>query len=121
MVQVNRKRVYEQPENDDGVRVLVDRIWPRGLSKQKAAVDHWLKELAPSAELRKWFQHDPEKFPDFKQKYIQEITMDETKREHIGKLKEIIEESESVTLVYGAKDTEHNQAVVLQEWLEGLG
>ncbi|QTM98358.1 DUF488 family protein [Sediminibacillus dalangtanensis] len=119
-MQVNRKRVYEQPENEDGVRVLVDRIWPRGLTKQKAAVDHWLKELAPSTELRKWFQHDPIKFPEFKHKYIQELESDETKREQIDKLVAIIKENQSVTLVYAAKDTAHNQAVVLQEWLSSM-
>ncbi|WP_053217167.1 DUF488 domain-containing protein [Virgibacillus senegalensis] len=111
------KRVYERPELDDGVRVLVDRIWPRGLSKQKAAVDYWLKDPAPSTELRKWFQHDPKKFPIFKQKYLEELEQDDTKKEQIRLLESLLEEKERITLVYGAKDTVNNHAVVLQEWL----
>lgn len=110
------KRAYEKPEKEDGIRVLVDRIWPRGISKEDLKIDHWLKEAAPTAELRKWFGHDPEKFSEFKQKYEKELDSEN------GQLKELVQlaktEDQPITLVYGAKDEEHNQAVVLKEAVE---
>ena len=109
------KRVYEAPEKADGQRILVDRLWPRGLSKDKAAVDLWLKEIAPSTELRKWFNHDPEKWAEFKKRYLAELKANPEVKE----LKSAIK-SGTVTLVYGARDVEHNQAVALQELLEKL-
>jgi uncharacterized protein YeaO (DUF488 family) len=112
-MKIRIKRVYEPPEESDGMRILVDRLWPRGLSKEKAAVDLWLKDLAPSTELRKWFGHDPAKWPEFKRRYRAELSGKgeqlELLRDHMTK--------EMVTLLYGARDEEHNEAVVLQEIL----
>ena len=105
------KRVYEQPDKDDGRRILVDRLWPRGLTKEKASVNLWLKDIAPSTELRKWFGHDPNKWGDFKERYLIEL---KENTEQIRLLKQEIEKG-VVTLVYGAKDAEHNEALVLQE------
>ena len=105
------KRVYEQPDKDDGRRILVDRLWPRGLTKEKASVNLWLKDIAPSTELRKWFGHDPNKWGDFKERYLIEL---KENTEQIRLLKQEIEKG-MVTLVYSAKDAEHNEALVLQE------
>ncbi len=103
------KRVYEPPDRSDGRRILVDRLWPRGLSKEKAAVDDWMKEIAPSAELRRWFGHDPEKWPEFQRRYRREL------RARDDLVREIAKRAARgrVTLVYGARDEEHNDAVVL--------
>jgi uncharacterized protein YeaO (DUF488 family) len=108
---IHIKRVYSKPEKEDGIRILVDRLWPRGLTKEKANVDIWLKELAPSTELRKWFGHDPAKWKDFQKKYKQELKKN---KQQISLLKEELKKG-TVTLVYGAKDEEHNEAVVLKE------
>ncbi len=108
------KRVYEAPEKDDGFRILVDRVWPRGMTREKAAVDLWLKEIAPTNELRKWFGHDPKKYKEFKKRYEKEL---KENKEAIDTVKAHLKK-ETVTLVYGAKDEEHNQAVVLQEFLK---
>jgi uncharacterized protein YeaO (DUF488 family) len=105
------KRVYEKPEKSDGMRILIDRLWPRGLSKEKAEVALWLKEIAPSTELRKWFDHDPEKWEEFQKRYRAEL---EEKNEAVQSLRDKMREG-VVTLVYGAKDEEHNDAVVLAE------
>jgi len=107
------KRIYEGPAQEDGSRILVDRLWPRGLTKQKAKIDLWLKEIAPSTELRKWFGHDPEKWKEFRKRYYKEL---KTKSEQIQILKEY-QRKGVVTLVYGAKDKEHNEALVLKELL----
>jgi uncharacterized protein YeaO (DUF488 family) len=109
------KRVYELPDKHDGRRILVDRLWPRGLSKEKASIDLWLKDIAPSAELRKWFDHDPGRWEEFKERYLDEL---KGNSEQIQLLKQELDKG-IVTLVYGAKDEEHNQAVVIQEnsWL----
>ncbi len=107
------KRVYERPDKEDGTRILVDRLWPRGMTKAKASVDLWLKELAPSTELRKWFGHDPAKWTEFKTRYRAELKEND---EQVALLKSEIAKG-PVTLVYGAKDEEHNEAVVLQEFL----
>lgn len=111
-MKINIKRVYDTPEKEDGFRILVDRLWPRGLTKQKAAADLWLKEMAPTAELRKWFAHDPEKWNEFFKKYTTEI---KANNEGIATIKAKMKEG-SVTLLYGARDTEHNEAKVLQEY-----
>lgn len=111
------KRVYESPSEDDGYRVLVDRIWPRGVSKEEARLDEWCKQLAPSDELRKWFDHDPEKFDTFRSRYRRELE-DEEKQEQLDRLARKSAE-QKVTLLYGAKDESCNQAVVLQELLRG--
>jgi uncharacterized protein YeaO (DUF488 family) len=107
------KRVYEPFDKNDGTRILVDRLWPRGMTKAKAGVDIWLKELAPSAELRKWFGHDPDKWTEFKKRYRAEL---EENDEQLARLREEIKKG-AVTLLYGAKDEEHNDAVVLAEFL----
>lgn len=106
------KRVYETPADSDGYRILIDRLWPRGLSKEKAKVDLWLKDIAPSTALRKWFGHDPEKWTEFKKKYKAELKQN---REVADELREEIKQHKTVTLVYGAKDEEHNDAVVLAD------
>jgi uncharacterized protein YeaO (DUF488 family) len=103
------KRVYAEPSQEDGKRILVDRLWPRGLTKQKARVDLWLKEVAPSNELRKWFAHDPKKWPDFERKYIEEL---KTVGEPLALLRQQVSQGK-VTLLYGARDEEHNEAAVL--------
>ena len=103
------KRVYEKPEKEDGFRILVDRLWPRGLTKEKASIDLWLKEIAPSTELRKWFGHDPEKWEEFKKRYLLELKENE---EPMDRLREQMKK-ENVTLVYAARDETHNEAIVL--------
>lgn len=113
---VKIKRVYEEKSTEDGKRVLVDRVWPRGVSKEKAALDEWFKEIGPTKELRQWFNHDPEKYEAFKTSYKKELQDGEQKAEY-DKLKAIEKESDTVTLVYSAKDEEHNQAQVLKEML----
>lgn len=110
---INIKRVYESPDKKDGTRILVDRLWPRGLTKEKAKVDLWLKDIAPSAELRKWFGHDPEKWMEFKKRYQAELNENAAS---VSQLKEQIKKG-TVTLVYGAKDEEHNDAFFLKEYL----
>ena len=108
------KRVYEQPNEDDGVRILVDRLWPRGLTKEKAHVDLWLKEIAPSTELRQWFGHDPEKWKSFRGRYETEI------RHNDALIRTLVDKARkgTVTLVYGARDEKHNEALVLKHYLE---
>lgn len=107
------KRVYDPVEKDDGIRILVDRLWPRGLSKEKAQIDLWLKDIAPSTGLRKWFGHDPDKWEEFKKCYREELMKNE---EPLFILKEQMKKG-TVTIVYGAKDKEHNEAIVLKELL----
>ncbi len=109
------KRVYETPARKDGMRILVDRLWPRGLTKEKAAIDLWLKEIAPSNDLRKWYAHDLAKWPAFREKYLQELT---DKEEEISIIKSHMKKG-TVTLLFGAKDQEHNEANVLEELLLG--
>lgn len=114
MATVKLKRVYEPSSKEDGIRILVDRLWPRGLTKKKAAVDLWLKDIAPTTELRKWFGHDPAKWKEFQVRYRKELKADQ---EAVNLLKQKSEEG-TVTLVYGAKDEEHNEATVLQKMLD---
>jgi uncharacterized protein YeaO (DUF488 family) len=109
------KRAYETPKEDDGYRILVDRLWPRGVSKEKAKLDLWMKDIAPSNELRKWFGHDPDRWEEFKTKYLSEI---EENMELIKELKEIVQYNDNVTLVYSAKDEVHNNAAVILELLK---
>ncbi len=112
---IKLKRVYEKPDKTDGVRILVDRLWPRGLTKAKAKLDLWLKEIAPSTELRKWFGHDPEKWKEFQRRYRTEL------KSHPDEVTVIKSKARAgtVTLLYGARDQEHNEAVVLQQFLKG--
>ncbi len=108
------KRVYEPGDSKDGYRILVDRLWPRGLKKETAGIDEWFKEVAPSTALRKWFGHDPEKWPEFKAKYLAELKENPAWKDLLDSARS----HQTVTLVYGAKDEEHNQAVVLLEHLQ---
>lgn len=112
---INLKRVYEAPSRNDGFRVLVDRLWPRGLTKERAAVKLWLKDVAPTTELRKWFSHDPAKWKQFQVRYRKELR---EKKDSLELLKQKSKER-TVTLVYGARDEEHNEALVLKRILEG--
>lgn len=112
---VHVKRVYDPPAPADGRRFLVDRLWPRGIGRARLKLDGWLKEVAPSAELRKWFGHDPSRWEDFRQRYLAEL---EQKPDEVWEpLLEALKEG-PVTLLYAASDREHNNAVVLQAWLE---
>lgn len=116
-MEIQIKRVYDSADTEDGKRILVDRLWPRGLSKEKAAIDLWEKDVAPSVSLRKWFGHDPDKFDDFRNKYREELENNpavkylEDMIHDLGKVKR-------VTLLFAAKDEIHNQAAVLKEYLE---
>ncbi|MDE3125345.1 MAG: DUF488 domain-containing protein [Bacteroidota bacterium] len=107
------KRVYDSVAKTDGKRILVDRVWPRGLTKEKAKIDIWLKDIAPSTSLRKWYAHDVSKWDAFKRKYIEELI---NNQDAINDLKKILSEGRC-TLVFGSKDEEHNQAVVLKAFL----
>jgi uncharacterized protein YeaO (DUF488 family) len=111
--EVTIKRAYEPPSPDDGTRILVDRLWPRGVKKAKAGISQWMKEIAPSNELRKWFGHDPGRWEEFRRRYRAELT---GKRELVSRLRELSREG-PLTLVYSAHDAAHNQAVVLRELL----
>ena len=110
------KRVYDDVSRQDGKRILVDGIWPRGIKKKDLQHDEWLKNIAPSTELRKWFDHDPEKWDEFREKYKQELD------DHKEVLMQIKKDSDghNVTLLYAAKDEKHNQAVVIKEYIEDL-
>lgn len=117
MVTIHLKRIYDLPSEKDGTRILVDRLWPRGISKEKAQLDYWLKEIGPSNELRKTFHHGDLSFEDFKERYLIELQTGEQK-EAFDRLRAIVVEKESVTLLFSAKDEEANQAVLLREKLE---
>jgi len=108
------KRVYEEADRSDGMRILVDRLWPRGLSRDKAKMDIWLKDIAPSDELRKWFAHDPDKWDEFKRRYFAELI---SKQESVDLIKEKVRVG-IVTLLFGAKEEKYNNAVALREYLE---
>lgn len=113
---IRLKRAYEAPTKQDGLRILVERLWPRGVSKEKAAVGLWLKDLAPSTELRKWFNHDPEKWDEFRKRYRAEL-------EKVGDLLVLLKLRTTegpVTFVFAAHDEQHNSAVVLKEFVEEL-
>lgn len=114
IIMIKLKRIYEEPSRQDGYRVLVDRLWPRGMTKEKAKIDLWLKDIAPSGALRTWFAHDVAKWLAFKKKYRAELT------EHKDALAQIRAKAKqgAVTLLYAARDTEHNEALVIQEVLE---
>lgn len=114
---VKVKRIYDPPKKGDGVRILVDRLWPRGLAKDKARIHLWLRDIAPSDALRKWFVHDPNKWAAFQKKYREELS---DKKELLRKIKELEKENGVVTLLYGARDEKHNQAVALGSLLKGI-
>ncbi len=109
------KRVYVLPGREDGYRVLVDRLWPRGLAKEKVKIQLWLKEIAPSDSLRKWFAHDPKKWVEFQQRYRKELA---PKKHLLEQVKSLEKEHGIVTLLYGAKEEEHNQAAALARFLK---
>jgi uncharacterized protein YeaO (DUF488 family) len=114
MAKIRLKRAYDEPSPDDGLRVLVERLWPRGLTKERAAVDLWVKDLAPSPELRRWYHHDPALWEEFQKRY----------RAELRQKKDLVEELRqkagggTVTFVYAARDEEHNSALVLKDYLE---
>ena len=112
-MKIRTKRVYDQKADGDGVRILVDRIWPRGMTREKLQADIWQKEAAPSTALRKWFRHDPSRWEEFKSRYFSEL---DNEPERVGKLLEIASK-EPVTLLFSSRDTRRNQAVVLKEYL----
>ncbi len=109
------KRAYEEPAASDGTRVLVERLWPRGISKEHAHIDLWLKDVAPSTGLRKWFNHDPQKFQEFRRRYETELKS-EAAQEALTKLREIAKQGQ-LTLIFAAHDTEHSNAAILQDLL----
>lgn len=110
---IKLKRAYEKPSAKDGARILVDRLWPRGLTKDKAAIDHWFKDVAPSAKLRKWFAHDPDRWNEFRRRYSDELYQHSLQLTEIRKLAR----RSPITLVFGARDELHNDAVVLRDLL----
>ncbi len=112
---VRLKRVYESLDPGDGYRVLVERLWPRGMSKERARVDLWLKEAGASPALRTWYGHDPERWEEFRRKYFEEMRM---QPEVIKELREVIRTHDTVTFLFAAHDTEHNNALALKEFLE---
>lgn len=116
---IKLKRIYEEAEPTDGFRVLVDRIWPRGIKKTEAQLDEWLKEIAPTTALRKWFNHESGKYPMFREKYLAELKTSPAK-EAVTILQDDIQKYPTVTLLYGAKNQTENQAIVLKEYLESL-
>lgn len=115
MAQLQIKRVREDRDPDDGARILVDKLWPRGVSKDHAALNHWSKNLAPTDGLRKWFGHDPQKFEEFASRYRKELDQDASGE--VAELEHVLRDVDAATLLYDAKDVEHNNAVVLLGWL----
>jgi uncharacterized protein YeaO (DUF488 family) len=105
------KRIYEMREVSDGYRVLIDRLWPRGIKKEEAQIDLWLKDIAPSSNLRQWFNHEPEKWVEFKKRYHQELNKNK------NLIQDLLQKPRPLTLLYSAKDEKHNNAVALQEYL----
>ena len=116
-VMIKIKRIYENESDDDGYRILVDRIWPRGVSKERSKIDLWLKEIAPSTSLRKWFSHDPKKWNAFRNKYALELKSSK----EVDEVIQLLKRNRVVTLVYSAKDEDHNQAIVLRDFLAANG
>jgi uncharacterized protein YeaO (DUF488 family) len=110
------KRVYEEVHEEDGYRILTERLWPRGVSKERAALDQWMKSIAPSNDLRKWFDHDPDKWEEFKERYRKELFGSEA----VNEMLEIIKEHETVTMIYASKDEEYNSTALLKEFLGDL-
>lgn len=114
-MKIRLKRAYESPDDGDGARLLVERLWPRGLTREKARIDEWFKDVAPSQGLRKWYAHDPEKWEEFRRRYLAELR---DNAEAVGSLRERLRGG-PVTFVYAAKDKERNSARLLREYLEG--
>lgn len=116
-VEIHLKRIYEPGSRDDGFRIFVDRLWPRGLKKSEAGVDLWVREIAPTTELRKWFNHDPERWTEFVADYNFQLKKNE---KVAGELVDLIKIHKKVSLLYAAKDEEHNNALVLKRYLDKL-
>ncbi len=116
MLNIALKRIYEKVSPEDGYRILVDRLWPRGLSKEKAEIDEWNKDLAPSTELRTWFHHDPDLWPEFSEKYLQELRSNNESEKFLQQH----EDQEKITLVYVAKDEKYCHPIILKRYLESL-
>ena len=116
MKEINIKRAYDPAEKSDGFRILVDRLWPRGLKKENTEIDEWIKEVAPSVALRKWFDHDPEKWDEFFKHYTSELHQNNS----VENILNLIDSHKTVTLIYSARDEKHNHALVLQKFLTGL-
>lgn len=114
--QINIKRIYDEPSVDDGLRILVDRLWPRGITKEKAAIDYWYKEIAPSKELREWYGHKEEKFNEFAKLYTEELKQQKELLKNIKKLSY----TKPITLLYAAKTPQTSQAIVLKEIIEKI-
>ncbi|MCM3054897.1 DUF488 domain-containing protein [Caldibacillus thermoamylovorans] len=114
MNQIILHRIYDKSITPEGIRILIDRLWPRGIKKEDANLDYWFKEVAPSSELRKWFGHKQERFEEFRLKYFQELRNDEEKCQKVDEICQMLDEN-NVILLYGAKDIEKNHAVVLKE------
>lgn len=112
------KRIYDEPDENDGYRVLVDRLWPRGISKERVRLDDWMRELSPMPSLRRWFNHAPDRFDFFRERYLAQLDEGEGNAERSESLLRLAER-QRVTLLYAAKDPVHNHAAVLQEWLSG--
>ncbi len=110
---VRLKRAYENPTSEDGTRILVDRLWPRGVKKADAAIDHWMKEVSPSTELRHWFAHDAARWKEFRHRYLQEL---KSHQEQVDQLRGLAKHG-VITLIYAARDQDHNEAVVLRDYL----
>lgn len=115
MTKIDLKRVYSPHVPTDGYRLLVDRIWPRGMTKEKAAVDRWLPDIGPTTELRQWFGHRPERWPEFKRRYLAELS---SNRDVTRTLMEIVAVHHHITILFGARDEKHNQAVVIATYLK---
>ncbi len=113
MTDIRIKRIYERPARSDGTRILVDRLWPRGMTRDGAHVNAWIKEVAPSNVLRRWYQHDPEKWGEFRARYVAELRQNPA----VAELREAMAASKSVTLLFAAKDPLHNNAIVLRDFL----
>lgn len=118
MTEIKAVRIYSH-EQPAGYRILVDRLWPRGMSKEKAELDEWDKQIAPSAELRQWFKHDPSKFAEFKQRYLAELQENDETEQFVETVRNELKRQD-VLFLYGAKDEQHNQALVLKEYVENL-
>ena len=116
-MEIRVKRIYEAPEPTDGYRLLVDRLWPRGISKEAASLDAWMKSVAPSSELRRWFAHEPSRWQEFKRRYAEEL---DRSPDLVTRILSLAGER-PVTLLYSSRDTNHNQAVALAEYLDSAG
>ncbi len=111
-MKINVKRIYEKPSDKDGFRILVDRLWPRGIKKENVKIDLWLKDIAPSNELRKWFGHEPEKWDEFKKKYFEELKLNSKALSEVMTL-----DNEIITFLYSAKEKKYNNSVALKEFI----